>query len=164
MKKTIGILLIICTFLMGCSANEKTDDTSQRKEHAEKVIQVMFTAPNEDLFNEDTISYIGLGVEEADEDSAADSTEIIKNWQEEVGDCFAVGVLEQSVESGVLTSYLGEAFMMEEKAEVKEVKQKQVEEETEVYTVKWTFGEEERESDIFFRYNEDNLIEEIKNL
>ena len=45
---------------------------------------------------------------------------------------------------------------------IEEIELSQKEEETEVYLVHWFIGEEEREDKIFFRYDSEGLIEEVK--
>ena len=55
-----------------------------------------------------------------------------------------------------------EACIREETMSIEEIELSQKEEETEVYLVHWFIGEEEREDKIFFRYDSEGLIEEVK--
>lgn len=159
MRRSISMFFMVCIFLLGCSNFQ--ENNIQRKECAEKIITVMLTAPNDKLYNINVITIIGEGVESTQENTDK-QTELIANWQNTVGDCFASDVLEESVRSGILTQYLGEAFITEETLSLKNFELKQAGEYTELYTVYWSLGNENRCDDIFFRFNEDNLIEEIK--
>ncbi len=162
MKKAavIAAIIAILTALSGCSVNSE-DLSTQREASAEKIIEAMFTGPNEELCNMDTFARIGEGVEESAELSA-EMEVVVENWRETAGAYFAEGVLEEFVEQGAARQFLSESCITEEKMAVQHIEKKQEEESTEVYAVDWKMGEDERRSDIFFRYDKEGLIEEVK--
>ena len=159
-NKKIYMIIMVCAMLLGCSKADKDAD-SLREGTADKVITAMFTGPNEDLCNESAFKMIGEGIDEQTE--IGDGWEEIKqNWKDLVGGYFISEVFDTFVEMGPANQFLTEAYLREETMAVEEIELSQKEENTEVYLVHWTIGEEKRQDKIFFKYNSEGLIEEVK--
>lgn len=65
-----------------------SDTSNEISEPAKRVIEAMMTAPNEELFNPDCITNIGLEAEFSPEDSDKSAEawdEMEGNWEKEVG-------------------------------------------------------------------------------
>ena len=159
-NKKIFMLILLCAMLLGCSKAER-DQGAQREEAANKVITAMFTGPNEDLCNESAFEMIGEGIEKPEEKGEG-WEELKQNWKDLVGEYFVSEVFDTFVEMGPANQFLSEAYIREETMSIEEIELSQKEEDTEVYLVHWLIGEEEREDKIFFRYDSEGLIEEVK--
>lgn len=159
-NRKIFMLILVCAMLLGCSKAEE-DQGVQREEAANKVITAMFTGPNEDLCTESAFEMIGEGIEESEEKGGG-REELKQNWKDLVGEYFVSDVFDSFVEMGPANQFLSEACLREETMSIDKSEQSQKEEDTEVYTVHWHIGEEEREDKIFFRYDSEGLIEEVK--
>lgn len=162
MKQILAFLLLFCIVLSGCS-KESEDSDAARKQRAEKVIQAMFGVSDKELYSEDFLSYIGIDAENHPVNEEK-REEICANWDVVVGNCFAEGMLEEALDSGVLLTYMGEADLEEAEIELESVELDQEETLTEVYQVTWLLGKEQQQVKIFFRFNEAGLIEEVKEL
>ena len=57
---------------------------------------------------------------------------------------------------------MSEAYIKDISMAVEKTELVQKEAQTEVYLVHWRIGEEKRQDKIFFRYDAENLIEEVK--
>ena len=159
-NRILFMSILVCAMLLGCSKAEKNPD-AQREEAANKVITAMFTGPNEDLCNESAFEMIGEGIEEPEEKGEG-WEELKQNWKDLVGEYFVSEVFDTFVEMGPANQFLSEAYIREETMSIEEIELSQKEEDTEVYLVHWGIGEEEREDKIFFRYESEGLIEEVK--
>ena len=74
-----------------------------------KVIEAMMTCPNDDLFTEDMVSVIGVGVTpdpEKLEEAMEDWDDAREEWNEEVGKYFAPNCLDSFLNDSVAYSYL----------------------------------------------------------
>ena len=161
MKNKIMLLIIlVCTILSGCSKVDKKQEIS-REAAARKVINAMSTGPNEDLCNESAFSMIGEGVDLPLE-KGEDWKELKQNWQTLVGEYFAIDALDTFLEYGPAIQFLSEAYFKGTIMSVEKIEIVQKEAQTEVYLIHWIIGEEKRQDKIFFRYNSENLIEEVK--
>lgn len=159
-NRILFMIILVCAMLLGCSKEEKDPD-AQREEAANKVITAMFTGPNEDLCNESAFEMIGEGIEESEE--KGDGREGLKqNWKDLVGEYFVSEVFDTFVEMGPANQFLTESYRRKETMSIEEIELSQKEEDTEVYLVHWVIGEEEREDKIFFRYDSEGLIEEVR--
>lgn len=159
-NKLFFSIILICLALSGCShANENT--AASRETAAQTVINTMLTGPNEDLCNESVFTAIGEGVDTAPKKTDT-WTEMLQNWESRLGDYFVPDGLDTFIESGPANQFLSESCIKETSMCVENIELTQKEEWTEVYLVHWTIGDEERQDKIFFRYNSENLIEEVK--
>lgn len=159
-NRILFMSILVCAMFLGCSKAEKNPD-AQREEAANKVITAMFTGPNEDLCNESAFEMIGEGIEKPEEKGEG-WEELKQNWKDLVGEYFVSEVFDTFVEMGPANQFLSEAYIREETMSIEEIELSQKEEDTEVYLVHWVIGKEEREDKIFFRYDSEGLIEEVK--
>lgn len=159
-NKKIVMMILVCAVLLGCSKADEDQD-AQREEAANKVITAMFTGPNEDLCNESAFEMVGEGIEEPMERGDG-WKELKQNWEDLIGEYFLPDVFDTFVERGPANQFLTEAYRRGETMSIEEIESNQKEESTEVYLVHWIIGEEERQDKIFFRYNSEGLIEEVK--
>lgn len=157
----IGILLLIILILCVKKPLNLENDVG---ENAKKVIQAMFTGPDQNLYNKDYMNVVGEGIDISQEkDEKAEALRFIKeNWQDEVGECFSEGTLDQFIESGPALQYLIESETRKTKISIEEINLKQKEASTEVVSVTFLVGEEKRKADVFFRYDSEGLIEEVR--
>ena len=159
-NKIMLLILLVCAILLGCSKADKKQEIS-REDAAQKVINAMLTGPNEDLYNESALSVIGEGVNMPLE--KGEDWEVLKqNWQTLIGEYFASDGLEAYLEEGPANQFLSEAYIKDFSMAVEKTELVQKEAQTEVYLVHWRIGEEKRQDKIFFRYDAENLIEEVK--
>lgn len=137
MKKKGKLSFILClaviALLAGCTkepakqedtANKKTEkeDDNTISEGARKIIETITTCPNDDLFNEDMISTIGLGVEMTEEQKekvALANEKAAKNWEDAIGEYFAPKGLESFRNSGESARYFGLTLGTDTKIELK---------------------------------------------
>lgn len=159
-NKKLFVIMLVCAVLLGCSKADGDQDV-RREEAANKVITAMFTGSNEDLCNESAFEMIGEGIEEPMERGDG-WKELKQNWEDLVGGYFLPDVFDTFVEMGPANQFLAEAYRREETMSIEEIESSQKEESTEVYLIHWIIGEEERQDKIFFRYNSEGLIEEVK--
>ena len=107
-------LLILAAFVMVVAAGVgfyflRPGGGNQVSTGPQKVIQAMMTCPNEDLFTEDMVSVIGVGVTpdpEKLQEAMEDWDDAAEEWEEEVGKYFAPNCLDSFLNDSVATSYL----------------------------------------------------------
>lgn len=163
--KKIGAFLAItclCLGLTGCSKTKEADTKEIPKRTPRKVMEAMFTCPNEDLFSTNAIAIIGEGTEgKQDTEKVKEEQErIANNWKKKVGDAFAPGALDKFL-GGVASSYLAEAQMEGKEISVKEIKIEEETDTTETYAVTILNGGIEETLTVEFTYDEKNLIKSV---
>lgn len=142
-KLSFMLCLAVIVLLAGCTKepakqedtankkteNEKTEGEKTEKEDdntisegARKIIETITTCPNEDLFNEDMVYAIGLGVELTEEEKekvALANEKATKNWEDAIGEYFAPKGLESFRNSGESGRYFSLTRDTDVKVELK---------------------------------------------
>ena len=158
-KRIIALfLIIIFTFMFGCSEEEKLN------EGTEKVIEAMVTYPNEDLYDPEVLKMPYDAVEERKE-----STErITRNWSAAVGEYFASNCFNSFLRATPATGILSSAEILNfteryliESIELKDILLKETDTVgNEKLTVTIIVNDvDEYSFDVKFTYNDEGLIE-----
>ena len=163
LKKTClaGLTVVLLSTLTACALSDTSNEIS---EPAKRVIEAMMTAPNEELFNPDGITNIGLEAEFSPEDSDKSAEawdEMEGNWEKEVGDCFAEGKLDEFLTEGPGTLWLGNAYVSDTEVSVGEMTLQEKSENTEQVLVNLQNGGETEEVLVTFQYDNDSLITSV---
>ncbi len=125
MKRIYYILFVLTVcFLSACSAREKKPDRE-----ITQVMEAIFTCPDSELFDPETISVIGVGTT-ADKDAAEKKTKETEKWRKAVGDLFTEEGFQELIDSDLNVRYHRWVYMNHF---VTEVDQVQVEAEDEAY-------------------------------
>lgn len=160
-KKIMFTILLAVLLGVGCGEKQQEETVS---ENAKRVIEAMFTCPNQELYSKD----LQFTMEEYKSLTDAEKAHVqemmeqsYESWEKAVGDCFGDGYLMSFVKAGPAVSYLMEA---EHREITIEVLQMTVEEKTDVReNIVVTFsmdGEEEQET-LEFRYDSEGLIKSV---
>lgn len=161
MKKCI-LLLVLVLLLTSCT-KAKSDNKTVSKE-AKKIIDVMMTCPNLELFAPSNVTMIGEGVEISEgeqEKTAKRSREIYENWEKEIGSYFEEGKLEKFYGEGA-TMYLAEAAQENIEINVEEVSLQEKSELTEKVQVTLLKGKQKEEVVLVFKYDSEGLISDVE--
>lgn len=149
-------ILLLAMPISGCKSSSK----SEVSENAKKVIDMMMTCPNSELYNKDMFGYVGIGEEIPEEkqakiDAAYDSA--MKIWENEIGDCFSENCLKSFLNSEASYKYLREEkFMQVESIELLE--KEDLYEKVKVHAL---VENEKQEIVVEFKYNANNLIWQV---
>ena len=99
----IGLLFLIAAVFAGCKAPagetspapETEESTAavlpdEEADALDRVLEAMFTCPDEELLRPEALTVIGLGVEEAPNQEQVDAANAAMEaaWEERIGDCF----------------------------------------------------------------------------
>ncbi|MDY5846480.1 MAG: hypothetical protein SPJ92_08135 [Bariatricus sp.] len=156
MRKRITNIIITLSMILllsGCSA--KDDKVSDA---AEGVVKAMFTAPNPELYDPDAVTVIGEG---QDEGNAAENKKIEDNWEVLVGKYFEEGRLEYFISTYGL-QYLTDAALENKEISVKEIELVNKTDTSETVLIKYLDGATEKEEKIYFQYDQEGLIRDVK--
>ena len=151
------IIAVAAVLFTGCSAKTEKQEVS---EPAKAVLEAMFTAPNEDLYNENAISVIGEGVIPSDSEEGEKkeaSKKIEKNWDDAVGKYFAESYLSDFVAT-TGTKYLAEAVMDDVDCSVEKMDLIEKSEDSEMVEVSYRMGEDERTARLSIQYDDNGRI------
>ena len=153
MKKVCCLIIALITIIMSFSACAK--DEGKVSEAAETIIRAMTEYPNEELYNEEAISKIGLGIE-----NQGGEGNVISNWNERVGEYFGSGWFEDFINQGTAFIYLSTADALEQTMELKEIILESRDEKTEVVLTTLLIDGEENQIRFTFTYD-DGLVRTV---
>ena len=103
-----ALMIVMACLLCACSGNNNSDPAGVNAS-AEKVIRTVITYPNEELYDPDDVTVIGLGTVPGDdgEDPILDDK---NKWKGEIGDCFAGDMFDNFYNDLLSMDFLGHAY------------------------------------------------------
>lgn len=156
-------LVIALSVLAACSFAAPKDESAVSDE-ARQVIEVMMTAPNEDLMFKVPL-VLGVGQSPTEEEKAAaqaDSDRVLRNWEDAVGEYFSEGAVTVGLNYNWLNAFQTRAEIFGKEYAVVDMVQTFRDEKREEVDVTYTADGEEHHILVRLRINTDGKFYEIE--